>query len=93
LLAWLVLIFSGNQPEADEEFCHCAASFPDCADDALGQSAAYFFAKLAHSSRLRGMLVQLALTKFIYVLCSSGVLRLQTDMAELLTPFALPRSC
>jgi putative nucleotidyltransferase with HDIG domain len=35
------------------------------------------------------MLVQLALTKFIYVLCSSGVLRLQTDMAELLTPFAL----
>src|SRR4029434_4912421 len=35
------------------------------------------------------MLVQLALTKFIYVLCSSGVLRLQSDMAELLTPFAL----
>src|SRR5947207_452539 len=35
------------------------------------------------------MLLQLALTKFIYVLCSSGVLRLQTDMAELLTPFAL----
>src|SRR5437879_10167810 len=35
------------------------------------------------------MLLQLSLTKFIYVLCSSGVLRLQTEMAELLAPYAL----
>src|SRR5947199_10025802 len=35
------------------------------------------------------MLVQLALTKFIYVLCSSGVLRLQPDIPDLLTPSAL----
>jgi membrane-associated HD superfamily phosphohydrolase len=36
------------------------------------------------------MLVQLALTKFIYVPLQQQVcLRLQTDMAELLTPFAL----
>ena len=35
------------------------------------------------------MLVQLALTKFIYVLCNSGVLGLKPGMAPLLAPFAL----
>src|SRR5205823_1527452 len=77
-----LLIFSGNQPEPTKNFVIALLFF------LINQPRTF-----SQNSRILlvfgVMLVQLALTKFIYVLCSSGVLRLQTDMAELLTPFAL----
>src|SRR6266850_2049468 len=84
-----VLIFSGNQPEPTKNFV-IALLFFLIALMMLWVNQPRTFSQNSRILLVFGvMLVQLALTKFIYVLCSSGVLRLQTDMAELLTPFAL----
>src|SRR6266436_4019731 len=83
------LIFSGNQPEPTKNFV-IALLFFLIALMMLWVNQPRTFSQNSRILLVFGvMLVQLALTKFIYVLCSSGVLRLQTDMAELLTPFAL----
>ncbi len=84
-----LLIFSGNQPEPTKNFV-IALLFFLIALMMLWINQPRTFSQNSRILLVFGvMLVQLALTKFIYVLCSSGVLRLQTDMAELLTPFAL----
>src|SRR5436190_216936 len=84
-----LLIFSGNQPEPTKNFV-IALLFFLIALMMLWVNQPRTFSQNSRILLVFGvMLVQLALTKFIYVLCSSGVLRLQTDMAELLTPFAL----
>src|SRR5438045_2690436 len=84
-----VLIFSGSQPEPTKNFV-IALLFFLIALMMLWVNQPRTFSQNSRILLVFGvMLVQLALTKFIYVLCSSGVLRLQTDMAELLTPFAL----
>src|SRR5947208_5070926 len=84
-----LLIFSGNQPEPTKNFV-IALLFFLIALMMLWINQPRTFSQNSRILLVFGvMLLQLALTKFIYVLCSSGVLRLQTDMAELLTPFAL----
>src|SRR5213595_490277 len=84
-----LLIFSGNQPEPTKNFV-IALLFFLIALMMLWINQPRTFSQNSRILLVFGvMLVQLALTKFIYVLCSSGVLRLQTDMTELLTPFAL----
>src|SRR5438034_2943797 len=84
-----LLIFSGNQPEPTKNFV-IALLFFLIALMMLWINQPRTFSQNSRILLVFGvMLVQLALTKFIYVLCSTGVLRLQTDMAELLTPFAL----
>src|SRR5947209_15964118 len=84
-----LLIFSGNQAEPTKNFV-IALLFFLIALMMLWINQPRTFSQSSRILLVFGiMLVQLALTKFIYVLCNSGVLRLQTDMAELLTPFAL----
>src|SRR5213594_4893630 len=79
-----LLIFSGNQPEPTKNFV-IALLFFLIALMMLWINQPRTFSQNSRILLVFGvMLVQLALTKFIYVLCSSGVLRLQTDMAELL---------
>src|SRR5207253_6067465 len=84
-----LLIFSGNQAEPTKNFV-IALLFFLIALMMLWINQPRTFSQNSRILLVFGvMLLQLALTKFIYVVCSSGVLRLQTDMAELLTPFAL----
>jgi len=84
-----LLIFSGNQPEPTKNFV-IALLFFLIALMMLWINQPRTFAQNSRILLVFGvMLIQLALTKFIYVLCSSGVLHLQTDIAQLLTPFAL----
>src|SRR5438045_8622494 len=84
-----LLIFSGNQAEPTKNFV-IALLFFLIALMMLWINQPRTFSQNSRILLVFGvMLLQLALTKFIYVLCSSGVLRLQTDMPELLTPLAL----
>src|SRR5947199_9640892 len=84
-----LLIFSGNQPEPTKNFV-IALLFVLIALMMLWVNQPRTFSQNSRILLVFGvMLVQLALTKFIYALCSGGVLRLQTDIAELVTPYAL----
>src|SRR5437588_7486788 len=84
-----LLIFSGNQPEPTKNFV-IALLFFLIALMMLWINQPRTFSQNSRILLVFGvMLVQLALTKFIYVLCNSGVLRLQPEMAELLAPYAL----
>src|SRR5438067_5460033 len=84
-----LLIFSGNQREVTKNFV-IALLFFLTALMMLWINQPRTFSQSSRILLVFGvMLVQLALTKFIFVLCSGGVLRLQPGMAELLAPYAL----
>src|SRR6266496_4387343 len=84
-----LLIFSGNQREVTKNFI-IALLFFLTALMMLWINQPRTFSQSSRILLVFGvMLVQLALTKFIFVLCSGGVLRLQPEMAELLAPYAL----
>src|SRR5207245_10759008 len=77
-----LLIFSGNQPEPTKNFV-IALLFFLIALMMLWINQPRTFAQSSRILLVFGvMLVQLALTKFIYVLCRSGLLRLQPDLAD-----------
>src|SRR5213075_2018732 len=84
-----LLIFSGNQREVTKNFV-IALLFFLTALMMLWMNQPRTFSQSSRILLVFGvMLVQLALTKFIFVLCSGGVLHLQPEMAELLAPYAL----
>ena len=84
-----LLIFSGNQREVTKNFV-IALLFFLTALMMLWINQPRTFSQSSRILLVFGvMLVQLAVTKFIFVLCSGGVLHLQPEMAELLAPYAL----
>jgi membrane-associated HD superfamily phosphohydrolase len=83
-----LLIFSGNQPEPTKNFV-IALLFFLIALMMLWTNQPRTFSQNSRILLVFGvMLVQLALTKAIYALCSTSVVGLRPSMAELLAPFA-----
>src|SRR5438067_2399432 len=84
-----VLIFSGSQPEVTKNFV-IALLFFLIALMMLWVNQPRTFSQSSRILLVFGVILgQLALTKFIYFLCHSGVLHLQSNMAQLLAPYAL----
>src|SRR5438477_6532048 len=84
-----LLIFSGNQQEVTKNFI-IALLFFLTALMMLWINQPRTFSQSSRILLVFGiMLVQLALTTAIYVFCNNGVLGLKTEMAELITPYAL----
>ena len=84
-----LLIFSGNQAEPTKNFV-IALLFFLIALMMLWINQPRTFSQGSRILLVFGiMLVQLALTKAIYVFCNNGVLGLKPEMAELITPYAL----
>src|SRR5438105_4158661 len=84
-----LLIFSGNQAEPTKNFV-IALLFFLIALMMLWINQPRTFSRGSRILLVFGiMLVQLALTKAIYVFCNNGVLGLKPEMAELITPYAL----